>query len=110
MTKLSRFGDLIREIRKEKGLTLSSVAQELKIDTSTLCKIEKNERNASKEFVIKISEVFAIDKNNLLESFLSDKVAYEIWSEENASNVLKVAEEKVKYLKLANVKQGKLKF
>jgi len=110
MTNLSNFGDLIREIRKGKGLTLRDVAKELRIDTSTLCKIEKNERSASKEFVIKISEIFGLDKGNLLLSFYSDRVAHEIWKEDNFSNVLKVAEEKVKYLKSTKVKQSKIKF
>ena len=55
MTNLSRFGELIRNKRKEKGYTLELVAQKLKIDPSTLCKIEKKERNASKELVLKLS-------------------------------------------------------
>ena len=110
MTDLSKFGDLIREKRKEKGMTLSNVAQELNIDTSTLCKIEKNERSATKEMVIKIAEILDYNKNILLVSFFSDKVAYEIWREENASNVLKVAEEKVQYLKSTNMEQSKINF
>jgi transcriptional regulator with XRE-family HTH domain len=110
MTDLSNFGHLIREKRKEKGFTLNYVAQELNIDTSTLCKIEKSERTASKEIVVKIAKVLDLDKDRLLVSFFSDKVAFEIWREENASNVLKVAEEKVTYLKSTNIKQSKINF
>ena len=99
MTELTNFGELIRELRKNKGLTLNKVAQHLQIDTSTLCKIEKNERSATREIIYKLSEILDIKSEELIISFLSDKVAYEIWREENANNVLKVAEEKVYYLK-----------
>ncbi len=110
MTELSNFGDLIRELRKSKGLTLNKVAQNLQIDTSTLCKIEKNERSATKEIVNKLSKILDIDSEKLMISFLSDKVAYEIWREESATSVLKVAEEKVNYLKSVNVQQQQIKF
>ena len=110
MTDLSNFGTLIRNRRKEKGLTLSSVSEYLKIDTSTLCKIEKNERSATKALVIKLSRILELDTENLLVSYFSDKVAYEIWKESNVSNMLKVAEQKVAYLKNTNIKQGNINF
>ena len=110
MTELSNFGELIRELRKNKGLTLNKVAQYLQIDTSTLCKIEKNERSATKEIISKLSKILDVDTEKLMISFLSDKVAYEIWREENATSVLKVAEEKVNYLKSINVQQQQIKF
>ncbi len=110
MTNLSRFGELIRNKRKEKGYTLELVAQKLKIDPSTLCKIEKKERNASKELVLKLSSVLEIDETELLISFLSDKVANEIWQENHFEEVLKIAGEKIKYLKTVNVEQGKINF
>lgn len=110
MTELSKFGDLIRKTRKDKGLTLNIVAHRLQIDTSTLCKIEKNKRNATKDLVIKLAHILEIDKDKLLVSFLSDKVAYELWKEDSASRVLRVAEEKVNYLKYTNIQQQQFKF
>ena len=36
----------------------------------------------------------------------SDKVAHQIFEEENPNEILKVAEEKIQYLKNKNLKQG----
>ena len=38
------FGEIIKKFREEKNLPLRVVAKEVSIDTSTLGKIEKNER------------------------------------------------------------------
>ena len=40
-----------------------------------------------------------LDKQELLIQFMSDKIAYEIAEEDCSSRVLKVAEEKIKYIK-----------
>lgn len=110
MTDLSNFGSLVRNRRKEKGLTLNLVSNYLKIDTSTLCKIEKNERTATRDLVLKLAKILEIDAESLLISYYSDKVAYEIWKEKDVANLLKVAEQKVAYLKNSNIKQSNINF
>lgn len=50
----------------------------------------------------KFAEIFSINSKTLLVSFLSDKVAYEIMEEDCTKDILKVAEEKVKYYKKLN--------
>ena len=59
---------------------------------------------------MKLAEVLKLDKEELLVQFISDRIAYEIADEDCASKVLKVAEQKVKYLKsnLAKTKLWKL--
>lgn len=103
MTQNETFGDTIRKLREECGLPLRKVAAHLDIDPSTLGKIERNERNANKEMVEKLAELFSVNSKPLLVSFLSDKVAYEIMDEDYTKDILKVAEEKVKYYKKAKV-------
>lgn len=94
------FGETIRKLREEKELPLREVAVTLSIDTSMLGKIEKNSRKPTKQLIEKIAKFFNVSDKDLLIAFLSDKVAYQVMSEENfASEVLKVAEKKVKYLK-----------
>lgn len=93
------FGDTIKKLREDKKLTLREVSEFLKIDTSMLGKIEKNNRRPNKEMIAKFSELFNVSEKNLTIEFLSDSVAYQIKDEDLASEVLKVAEEKVKYLK-----------
>ena len=99
MKKEKTFGDTIKKLREDKKLTLREVSEFLKIDTSMLGKIEKNNRRPNKEMFAKFSELFNVSEKNLTIEFLSDSVAYQIKDEDLASEVLKVAEEKVKYLK-----------
>lgn len=103
MTQNETFGEVIRKLREESGLPLRKVAAHLDIDPSTLGKIERNERTANKEMVEKLAQLFSVNAKPLLVSFLSDKVAYEIKEEDYTKDILKVAEEKVKYYKKVKV-------
>jgi len=93
------FGEKIRELRDTNNLSLKDVSEILEIDISTLSKIEKNKRSANKDMIVKLSKIFKINEKDLMISFLSDKVAYNLINEEYAEETLIVAEEKVKYLK-----------
>ena len=53
--------------------------------------------------VEKLAQLFSINPKPLLVSFLSDKIAYEIMEEDYTKDILKVAEEKVKYFKKVKV-------
>lgn len=98
-TIVKKIGELIREQREKKGLLLRQVASLLEIDQALLSKIERGERNATRQHIIKLAEVLAIDKDELLIQFFSEKIAYEIADEDVAKRTLKVAEKKVEYLK-----------
>ena len=94
------FGETIKKLREEKKLPLRQVAEALEIDTSMLGKIEKNSRKPTRLLIEKISKYFNVSDKDLIIAFLSDEVAYQVMYEENyASEVLKVAEEKVEYLR-----------
>lgn len=98
-TKVTSFGELIRGFREAAGLPLRKVAAQLDIDPSLLAKIERNERHPTKEQVKKLAEIFNQDESILLSENLSDQIANKIIQEESDIAVLKVAEEKVNYLK-----------
>ena len=94
------FGDTVKKLREEQNLPLREVAEALKIDTSMLGKIEKNNRKPTKQLIEKFAKYFKVSDKDLMIAFLSDSVAYQIMDEEDlSSEVFKVAEEKVKYLK-----------
>jgi transcriptional regulator with XRE-family HTH domain len=94
------FGDTVKKLREEKNLPLREVAGALNIDTSMLGKIEKNSRKPTKQLIEKFAKFFKVSDKDLTIAFLSDNVAYQVMGEENfASEVLKVAEKKIKYLK-----------
>ena len=49
--------------------------------------------------MLKLAEYFNVDKEELLVAWLSDKIVYELTDEEFADKALKVAENKIEYLK-----------
>lgn len=91
-------GKILRENREKKGLLLRQVAAKLDIDTAILSKIERSERKASKEQIIKLAEILDLNKDDLIVQFLSEKILYEIKDEELGRRALKVAEQKMKYI------------
>jgi len=97
--KTKSFGEHLRNLREEASLTLKSVAEQINVDPSLLAKIERNERQPTKQIIKEIAEYFKVDEKDLQNNFLSDQIAYKILDEEADLSILKVAEEKVKYLK-----------
>lgn len=93
------FGEYIRQLREDRNLPLRKIAADLDIDTSTLSKIEKNERSANDQIIEKLAEIFTIDKADLKVRYLSDKITYQLLDEEDGIEILKVAEQKIKYHK-----------
>lgn len=53
----------------------------------------------SKKLIAKIADIFKVDCQELIREALTDKLAYQILAEEADSRLLRVAEEKVKYIK-----------
>ena len=94
------FGETVNKLRETKTLTLREVAEELGIDTSMLGKIEKNNRKPTKQLIEKLATFFDVSNRELTIAFMSDSIAYQVLTEQEvAQEVLKVAEEKVRYLK-----------
>lgn len=91
------FGEHLRILRENAGLTLKEVAANTEIDISLLAKIERNERQPTKQWIKKISRYFKIDETLLMSEFLSDQIAYKILDEEADLNILKAAENKIRY-------------
>ena len=96
---MDSLGETIRKFREEKELPLRTVAAYLDIDQAILSKVERGQRNATREQVIKLAEFFKVKESDLLISWLSDKLVYEVANEQVALKALQVAEEKVKYQK-----------
>lgn len=97
-------GEKLRHIREEKELPLRKVAALLDIDVAILSKMERGERKITKEIVLKLADIYDYNPDELLVSFLSDKILYEIQDEDLGIEALKVAEERAKYIK-ANKKK-----
>ena len=96
---MKTFGEIIKTNREEQNLLLREVSALTSIDQSIISKFEKGERKPSREQVLKFAEIYKLSKNDLIISWQSDKVAYDLMEENDAEEILKVAESKVKYLK-----------
>jgi len=101
MQPTKTFGEIIKGLREKRQLPLREVAKALNIDTSMLGKIEKNNRKPSKIMIEGFARFFDVSEKELTVASLSDTVAYKLLSEEGdyASEILKLAEAKVAYLK-----------
>lgn len=96
---MKSFGEIIKKAREDKNYILRHVGAELDIDQAIISKFERGERKPTKEQVLKFAAFFGINQNELLVAWLSDKVVYDLENESLAEEVLKVAEEKIQYLK-----------
>ncbi len=98
-------GLFIKQLRKEKGLTLTQLGAILGIDSELLSKIENGKRKLDEKVLPKLAEEFNLDFEELKNEYLSKIIAQKIYSDNYSTKVLQLAEEKVKYFKQKNVKQ-----
>lgn len=94
---MDSLGEIIRKLRNEKKLPLRTVAAFLDVDQAILSKIERGQRRAVRDQVVKLAEFFQIEERDLLVAWLSDKLVHELTDEEVALKALQVAEEKLEY-------------
>lgn len=102
------FGEFIHNLRINAGMTLTKLGAALDIDQSTLSKIENEKRVAPEEILPKLANVFKLDLSELRKEYYSEKIADILYDQDDISEVLKLAERKVEYLKIKLTKQGKL--
>lgn len=98
MENIKLVGELLREKREEKGLLLRHVSAKLDIDTAILSKIERSDRKATKEQIIKLAEMLDLNEEDLLVQYLSEKILHEIKDEELGEKALKLAKQQIKYI------------
>jgi HTH-type transcriptional regulator, competence development regulator len=96
---VTTFGEYLRALREQSKLSLRQVAFEIGMDISLLAKIERNERQATKEQIKLLAFFFKVNEKQLAKESLSDLIACKIIEEEVDIDTLKVAEKKVEYLK-----------
>lgn len=102
------FGELLRRMREEAGLPIRKVAAHLDLDPSTLSKIERGDRSANKECIPILANLFKVEEKMLLIYYLSDRIFFDLLDEEYSEEVLKAAEEKIRYRRSKNVVQSQL--
>ena len=86
-------GKRIKEIREEKGLLQRQLAAELEIDSPMYSKIERGERRAKREQVIKLADLLETDKDELLTLWLAGQVNEIVKDESTALKAIEIVKE-----------------
>lgn len=105
---VSTVGEQLRSLRVTLGLTLNQVSIGVGMDLSLLGKIERGERSATKQQVRMLAIYYKVDPELLIYELLSDQLAYKILEEGADISTLKLAEQKVDYIRHYG-KEGKNK-
>lgn len=102
------FGEYIRFLRTENGMTLTQLAAKLGLDSANLSKIENNKRDFDEKRLPKLAKIFGVSFKELRNEYITDQLGKKIYETNCSKQLLKVAEEKAEYRKLLN-KNKKLK-
>jgi len=92
-------GQKIKELRESKGMLQRELASKLKVGDGFLSKIERNQKVLKREHLLSISKIFDFAYIELETLWLANKVYDLIKDEDQAIQVLKVAEQEIKYRK-----------
>ena len=92
------FGQYIKELRTEKGLTLTQLAAKLDIDSANLSKIENGKRDFDIKRLPFLCDLFNLDLRNMQKELVSEKFGKELKDANLDSSVFELADYKTKYL------------
>lgn len=97
INEMKTIGEVIRELRTSKKLLIREVAAELQIDSSLLSRIERGDKRPTREQVIQLAGILQADEKELMITYLSDRVVYELRGEKLAREAMQAAEKKIAY-------------
>ena len=80
------FANKIKQLREDKELLQRHISAALDMDNAMYCKIERGERRAKREQVIKLAELLLVDYQKLLVLWLADQIIVNIENEKELAN------------------------
>lgn len=92
------FGQYIKDLRTQKGFTLTELAAKLKMDSANLSKIENGKRELDPKRLPKLCKLFDLELAEMEKEILSEKFAKAVYEKKLDPTVFTLAEQKVKYL------------
>ncbi len=90
-------GQKIKQLRESKGMLQRELASKLNVGDGFLSKIERNQKVLKREHLVSISKIFDFSYIELETLWLANKVYDLIKDENQAIQVLKVAEQEIIY-------------
>src|SRR5690554_1163166 len=94
---LVSIGDTLKEIRETQGLHLQEVADKTAINYTVLSRIETGKRLPTKPQVQNLATFYKYSEQELIKHLISDKILYEVQSEDFGLEGFHLAEQKIKY-------------
>lgn len=85
----------IRRLRESRNTSQREVGAFIQANTAFVCLMEKGDRQASKEQVLKLAEMYQMDPDKLLTLWLAEKITNILKGEENAKKALRLAEKEL---------------
>ena len=92
---MQNLGTILRTERLKSQLPLRQVARTLQIDTGLISKIERNERNATKEQISMFAKLYDLDQDTLFIEWYSDKIIRELKEASFKNEVLEAVHQKI---------------
>ena len=92
------FGQYIKELRTEKGFTLTQLAAKLDMDSANLSKVENGKRDFDMKRLPFLCDLFNLNLQNMKEELFSDRILRELKEANLDTSVLDLVKEKTKYL------------
>lgn len=107
MTNLinTNFGEYIKQLRVDKGYTLTQLAAKLDLDSANLCRIENGKREFNEKKLPKLAEALDEDVDSLKVEYFGCLIANRIYKADCSNEVLSVAEKKVNYLNMIHLRK-----
>jgi len=107
---MATFGEYIRNIREEKGMTQDKLSKLIDIPYTDVSHIERGRKKFKFEKLPNLANVFNIELQELKDLYGADIMLEQKKKYECSDRVFEVAEQQVKYNRSKNVKQGNLRF
>jgi DNA (cytosine-5)-methyltransferase 1 len=92
-------GQFLRNLRTDKGWTLTQLAAKLDIDSANLSRIENGKRELDEKKLAKVCKIFKLDRCDMEKELISERIARDIYDRKLDQSTLTLAEEKFQYIK-----------
>lgn len=91
------FGEYIKKLRTQQGMTLTQLAAKLNLDSANLCKIENDKRDFDQKRLPLLAKTFNLNFTDIKNEYIADQIGKKIFEYDCSKQLLKVAEEKAEY-------------
>lgn len=89
------FGHFIKELRIQKGFTLTKLASKLSMDPANLSKVENGKREFDIKRLPKLCKLFQLDKTEMEKELLSERFAKSVCEKKMDTAIFELAQKKI---------------